>query len=388
MKTLFYYFRGGGGSAANLNLLLTSLATTFPLDTIDVLSNGDSELLKVSSCENLTAHRLDRDNLPEFNRLAMGSGGLQREAARLGSDVIWCVNLGAYRPGRVPQVTSVQNAFQCYPWRAVSRYRSGGMASLAALRWFSRRTIRASSGIIVQTWRMAYELQRITRETQPLRVIAKPFESESEVASQPLPERIEAALAAKGAAGSTTFLYVADARPHKNHAVLVEAFRRLKAQGAAARLVVTISADELESICGGGVRDLVSEGTLVALGWVDKAHLKALYQRIDACVNPSLLESLSSSHLEAMGWGKPQVAAELPYARDLCEKAALYAAAHEPDAWVRQTLALTRDLALRDRLVATGSRRVANFPRTWSDVARQVRAFLEEVAGRASAPGR
>jgi hypothetical protein len=33
---------------------------------------------------------------------------------------------------------------------------------------------------------------------------------------------------------------------------------------------------------------------------------------------PSKLESLSSSHLEAMSWSVPQVVSDLPFARETC----------------------------------------------------------------------
>ena len=95
---------------------------------------------------------------------------------------------------------------------------------------------------------------------------------------------------------------------------------------------------------------------------------------------PSLLESLSSSHLEAMQWRKPQMAADLPYAHDLCGEAALYAEPENPSDWAAKMRAVVEDpLALR---AIGGSGRGADegLSRSWREVARQVRGFLAEVA--------
>ena len=71
---------------------------------------------------------------------------------------------------------------------------------------------------------------------------------------------------------------------------------------------------------------------------------------------PSHLESLSSAHLEAMQWGRPQITADLPYARDLCGPAALYVPVDDWNAWRREIERLRDDeplrAATRDRWIA------------------------------------
>lgn len=382
MKILFYYFMGGGGGSANLRLLLTALAQNFPEDQIDVLCHPRSDLATLSHRDNLVVRPLPRGLPAEAVRLAMGEGGLQREARRLGADVLWCVNLGAYRRGPVPQVLSLRNAFQVYPWDEVARFHGRGRIPLAGLRWFTRRTLRACSGVILQTGRMASAVQGVLDGPLPYRVISKPLESEAEVVPEPLSAALASSLRPSGAHPPFTFLYVATASPHKNHGVLVEAFRRLSARGVPARLVLTVTPRELSRLCGSVSDRLVESGVVLPVGWVDKVHLRALYDACDACLMPSVLESLSSSHLEAMGWGKPQVAADLPYALDLCGDAALYAPPGDGEVWARQAEALVRDDALRRRLVEAGRAVAATLPKDWADNARRVRAFLAEVAGR------
>ncbi len=77
---------------------------------------------------------------------------------------------------------------------------------------------------------------------------------------------------------------------------------------------MTLSEDELCERTGEAVVDLSPVGTSANSVELAKSHLRAVYSACHACVMPSLLESLSSSHLEAMQWGKPQISANLPYA--------------------------------------------------------------------------
>ncbi len=120
--------------------------------------------------------------------------------------------------------------------------------------------------------------------------------------------------------------------------------------------------------------------TLFLSGTVDVTHLRALYDACDACAMPSLLESQSSAHLEAMQWGKPQVVADLPYARDICNDAAIYANAEDPRRLGRQDAVARRRCVLARTFSDGGHSQIATYPRTWSEVGLRIRTFLSEVA--------
>ncbi len=125
---------------------------------------------------------------------------------------------------------------------------------------------------------------------------------------------------------------------------------------------------------------LIESGHLLPLGWINKEQLLAVYEACDACVMPSKSEQLSSAHLEAMHWRKPQISADLPYAHDLCGDATLYADPDDPADWAAKMQTLMENPERRDRLVAAGLDRMKSFPKTWKEVARRVRTFLAEVA--------
>ncbi len=94
---------------------------------------------------------------------------------------------------------------------------------------------------------------------------------------------------------------------------------------------------------------------------------------------PSVLESLSSAHPEAMEWDRPQIAADLPYARDICGDGAVYASAEDSADWAAKMESFVTDRALRERMAVQGTARMQYFPRTWGDVSRRVRGVLAET---------
>jgi glycosyltransferase involved in cell wall biosynthesis len=210
-------------------------------------------------------------------------------------------------------------------------------------------------------------------------VIPKAVESLDDLAPAPLPERITRRFASGLGNDTFTFLYVSTGEPHKNHKTLVSAMDLLRSSGLKVRAALTLTEDALVRMGGSSAASLVQDGYILPLGWVPKEHLRCLYDACHACAMPSVLETLSSAHLEAMAWGKPQVCADLPYARDLCGDAALYAAAEDPAQWAAQMQTMLHDEPLRSRLVTAACERMQAYPPSWQEVARKVRAFLAEV---------
>jgi glycosyltransferase involved in cell wall biosynthesis len=95
-------------------------------------------------------------------------------------------------------------------------------------------------------------------------------------------------------------LYPAKGWPHKNHAVLFDAFRLLRSRRPDLGLVLTgASADELPSLPAG----------VQALGQIPRGELVRLYGRAAALVFPSRYEGFGLPVIEAMSSGCPVAAA-------------------------------------------------------------------------------
>jgi len=114
------------------------------------------------------------------------------------------------------------------------------------------------------------------------------------------------------------FIYVADGVEHKNHRVLLEAWRLLAQDGLRPSLALTLSSrDELlkrkvkEAAHQYGLR-------IHNLGQMSHDEVLALYGRSGALIFPSISESFGLPLIEAMQVGLPILASELDYVRDVC----------------------------------------------------------------------
>ena len=378
MKILFQYFTGGGGAVTNIIFLLQALSRQFPRDHIDMVCSKSSDLHCLGTLPNVDVLSYGGIRHQEVDRISLGFGGLGRIAKERKADIIWSLNFGSYIKTPFPQVLSVNNSHQVYPWH-VTRFHPDNRLHVAALRWFFRKSLRVSDGVIVQTSIMGDYVQKISGAPKRIQVIPKAVENESDFLSKILPSDLKNSLETDQCKQVFTFLFVSAYFPHKNHKIIVEVFDRLASEGIPIRVVVTLRLDELLAIGGEKARRLVNSRHLVPVGWVKKAYLKSLYDACDACLMPSMLESLSSAHLEAMHWGKPQISSDLPFARDLCGDAALYASAEDPVEWVAKIKEFASDATLRMNLVKAGHERMKRFPATWAESALKVHAFLEEI---------
>lgn len=314
----------------------------------------------------------------EIDRAVLGFSGLKRIARERNPDIIWSLNIGLYIRAHVPQVLSVNNPHQVYPWE-VTRYHPDSPLNVAFLRWFFRKSLRVSDAVIVQTPVMAEYIKKINGSPKSIAVIPKAIENIDDVLPKPLSTNMKKKMEGVLGVKAFTFLYVATYIPHKNHKTLIEAFNLLAAEGVNVRVILTIGLHELVKCCGNKALGLIESGHLLLFGWVEKVYLKSLYEACDACLMPSVLESLSSAHLEAMQWGKPQITSDLPYSHDLCGDAALYVAAEDPRAWSIKIKELMTNSILRERLIAAGQEQMKHFPATWAEVAHNVHAFLENI---------
>jgi glycosyltransferase involved in cell wall biosynthesis len=378
MRILYESFVEKGGALASYSMLLRAMAAQFPQDEIMIACLKPSALASLGDVPNITVLPIPCRASRECARLVHQTVGLRRVARRCRPDVIWSTNLGPYSRTGFPQVMSVLNAFQTHPWEAL-RYHSAHWVRLAGLRWSFRCSLARCDGAMVETNLMRQYLARVRGAPARIAVIPKAVESEEDFRPELLREDLAGKLRAGAAFDAETFLYVATANPHKNHRTVVSAVQRLRSEGVNVRVAFTLTESELRRLCGRRVQHLVQTGCIVPLGWVPKQQLRAVYDACHACVMPSLLESLSSAHLEAMHWGKPQISADLDYARDLCGDASLYAAAEDPAEWAANMRRLVQDDALRSRLVAAGYARVKSYPRSWAEVASRIRRFLEEI---------
>jgi len=368
-----------GGGFLNVAALVKTIIKDNPDDQFLFVCLESSLFYPMSGCDNVEFIRLKPAPSLELQRFHLLLRGLPRIVQQWRPDVIWSFNLGSYVHTGVPQVVGIINAFQVYP-QSIARHHPRGAFHTAFMRWFSRRTLRVSDAAIVETNLMADYVRRVPGAPTRILVAPKAVGPPEAAPSRGLPAELAKLFDAEPGKGAFSFVYMANCVSHKNHKTIIMAAEALRSSPFRFRLALTSTEKGLVAAGGATAEGLIRDGYILPLGFVAIDDLHAVYDACDGCVMPSLLESQSSSHLEAMQWGKPQICADLPYAHDLCGEAAIYAEALNPADWAAKMRTLMEDRDLRERLVAAGLARMKSFPESWQEVAQRVHNFLAEVA--------
>lgn len=157
--------------------------------------------------------------------------------------------------------------------------------------------------------------------------------------------------------------YPAAGYPHKNHEIFAGLLNR-DVDGLIDRIVLTLPSRRFPE----------APGWLSCVGQLTHAECLAEYERADALVFPSVLESYGLPLVEAMVIGIPIIAADQPYARVLCGDEGIYFDPESPESLVEACNGLKQ--RLRDGWRPDWSARLATMPTTWQAV---VRGFLDAL---------
>lgn len=227
-----------------------------------------------------------------------------REAGMMQDRLLCFHGLPPLLPNAAPVALFLQNRLylgdvplSAFGWKTRQRLR----VEQAVSRWFRHRVER----YWVQTPSMARALQDWCG-SQPVSIRVMPFAP----ATPPTPPTT---------AARWDFIYVADGEAHKNHRLLVQAWRLLAEQGLRPSLALTLS--DRDAALAAWVRGQAQQHglALTNLGPRSHAEVLALYQSAQALIFPSLSESFGLPLIEARQAGLPILAGELDFVRDVCE---------------------------------------------------------------------
>lgn len=293
------------------------------------------------------------------------------------ADALLCLGNFSPRKPPCPAVILLQNAWNAYNEpTAEKRLSFRERLTLCYGRRFYRK-LPPQTRVVVQT-RVMKERLASYHGLDDLRVETIP-------SAPPAFERVgyTGCDAVGGAQGVFSFLCLSTYKAHKNLDVLLDAakvLRRLSSRPF--RCLLTISAQQHP-----GARKLLAriekermQDVLVNIGPVPRAELCKVYARADACILPSLLETVGFAYDEAMHFGLPILTSDRDFARERCGKAATYFDPLDAKS-VAQCMAMIMDEdQLRGRLVENGRYLIKQAP-NWDDVSRRFVSFLEQAAG-------
>jgi glycosyltransferase involved in cell wall biosynthesis len=176
-------------------------------------------------------------------------------------------------------------------------------------------------------------------------------------------------------------LAVGNIHPRKNLARLLAAWERLRDGGAPVPVMAWVGLDRWAS---GDLLSRARAAGVKLLGFVDAAHLPALYRRAEALAYPSLYEGFGLPPLEAMACGTPVLAANTTSLPEAVGNAAVTADPTDVSALADGLARVLFDGSLRQELIAKGFVQAAQF--RWEQAAGRLLDVAATAAGDASVP--
>lgn len=144
----------------------------------------------------------------------------------------------------------------------------------------------------------------------------------------------------------TDFVYVATGEPHKNHRMLIEAWKLLAEEGHFPSLTLTLSRERFPVLCAGIASLTERYGLKVRnVGELPPAGVKTLYDEAGAAIYPSAFESFGLPLIEARQAGLPVLAPERDYVRDLIDPEQTF----DPESPLSIARAVKRFLGVEER---------------------------------------
>lgn len=156
-------------------------------------------------------------------------------------------------------------------------------------------------------------------------------------------------------------LYPAITYPHKNHAVLVEAFAGVVARHPDALLVLTGGEGSEEERLRDRIDRLGLAERVRRLGRVSTADVAGLYRAASVVAVPSRYEGFGLPAAEAMAYGAPLVAARSAALPEVVGEAGLLVAPGDVGGWAAALNAVLEDPVEAARLGQAGLQRVGRF---------------------------
>lgn len=137
-------------------------------------------------------------------------------------------------------------------------------------------------------------------------------------------------------------LYVSSLAPHKNHVALIDAFSLVTNRGYPNLHLLLVGGSyytrvkmKSKVMLKDKIEELIQRKSLkdkvVMTGHLDIHLLPEIYSHAKLFVFPAIRESFGHPLVEAMASGLPVLAADLPYAREICADAAIYFDTADPE---------------------------------------------------------
>ena len=227
----------------------------------------------------------------------------------------------------------------------------------AFLGWSLPRTLRSADVVVVLSERVSRQV--VDRfGVDPDRVVVVPCGTDHRADSPAEPSR------------APVVIYPAVTHPHKNHAMLIEAFARVAGRHPEASLVFTGAPGSADAEVRAAAEASGIGPRITFTGRIPAADLATLMAGATVMAYPSRYEGFGIPVLEAMAAGVPAVVAAGTAAADLATSAAVVLEPDDVAGWAEELDLLMADSGYRSQVARSGLVRASNYP--WEVSARQL----------------
>ena len=166
---------------------------------------------------------------------------------------------------------------------------------------------------------------------------------------------------------------------HKNLEILIKIFQRFPEKLKDVRCIITALPAQDRNTCTffDKVKKHKLENQIVSVGFIKQEELAWYFINSDAIFFPTLMESFSSTYLEAMYFKTPILTSDLDFARYICGEAAIYFDPWNPEDVVNKIVLLKNNGKLKEELVSKGREHVCHFFISWEKIVADVMKELK-----------
>jgi len=284
-------------------------------------------------------------------RLRWALRGVGRQAQAIGADAVLCMSGQGQAVLPMPHVTFIQQSLPFSP-EALATISCKRRFEMRLIRYLMRRSCRTAQRVIVQTPTMAdWTARAFALDQDKIRVVM-PVARWSNSAAEEAEELARMRAVPPGA----RLLYVGSSAEYKMLTTIVAGLRMLREVVPQTTLFLTLDPSS----------PFAREPGVVCLGPLRRELLQPAYRLATALVLPSLVETVGLPMIEAMSLGTPVVAADRPYAHDVCKHAAVRFDPWDTRDFVDKTTRVLCDERLQQQMRAEGlalsKRRQADAP--------------------------
>jgi glycosyltransferase involved in cell wall biosynthesis len=116
--------------------------------------------------------------------------------------------------------------------------------------------------------------------------------------------------------------------------------------------------------------------SVIFTGYLDESKLKDMYKKALFLIYPSLYEGFGLPPIEAMSFGCPVIASDIPAIHEICESAVLYTDPLSIEDMITKMNFMIENKDVRENFKQVGFKQVKKF--SWTESAKQVFALSEK----------